>query len=417
MTGFVKKGGIWVPITQPKVKVGGVWTDASRGLVKKGGTWEEWFSAAPAAAPLQVVDLQIVDYRRNGTAVEVDLAWTHAAGTTQYDLYVFRNTSLIWLGAPVNGDGTGGERDFVPTETLTNIANVGGTFTYTNSNVGTNVLLVFRLLPKNAIGSASFPSNAPWITARTDPSDIPLPTPLPTGPITWSGNSGLSTPVVNWTAPTINVGEWQGTYAGLLLPRNSVQSPRWLGSYVAAPGLSGSGSSITYPYGVVVGAPIVRGVTAGGAVSGCVYMDARTGNGFTRVPYTRYNTTQLVVAGTDTYEGGSFPDIGYKFYNQDTNPVIIGSCNPTTMPDGTTIATIRGGQVSCAYRVQYSRTVDAASIYCMGYGDLNEYARYLHGPWASASDIGDSRYLWTWSNNTDPIWGFQNGLTYNMYIN
>lgn len=419
MTGFVKKSGSWNQITQPKVKTGGSWKDASKAWVKKGGSWLEWFSAAPATAPTQIADLRITAVRRlTATSIEIDLAWTNQPGVIDYTLDVWNspNTPVaFWKGTPANGDGSGGTISYQPQQTLT----ITGAGTYTWAGVigsGTQPIVGFRLTPRNALGTAPFPSNFPWVCVRTNVADIPLPTPLLVGSMSYAGSATLCTANMTWTAPSAN-GAWANSVGLVTQYGANFYLGSFAGSNVAAPGVSTPVLNISFPYGVLTAA-VYRVDASSQALAGAVHIVPSVGT--VRVPFVRSGypaTPYVVTAGTDIYEGGAFPDIGYKFYNQDTNPAIIGSMNPVAVPDGTAVSVIRGGQASCSTRIQYNRTVDGGSIYCMGYGDENELARYVNGTWGTFQDLGSSVAMWTWSNPAKGgVWGLQNGLTYNFYL-
>jgi hypothetical protein len=422
MTGFVKQGGIWNQIIQPKLKTGGVWNDAQKAWVKQGGVWNEWFSAAPAAPPAQVTDLQIVAYRRpTGTTVEVDLTWTPPVGAEDYILDVWNSAAqypnYVWKGTPVNGDGTGGSQSYVPQQTLTITG--AGTYTWT-ATVGSGSVpyIAFRITPRNATGSATFPSNCPWITGKNVPTEVPVPTPLLTSPVTWTGNATLANANFTWSPPTTNLGSWFNS-APIMTQYGANFFVGAFGGFVpSAPSMPTTVQNVSFPYGVLTAAIILQD-SSSQPLCGNIHMVPNVGT--TRVPFTRAGydpTPYTLVAATNTYEGGAFPDTGYGEANQGTSPVQIGSLTPTATPDGTLVYVMRSGATTCTLGLRYSRTVDASSFYCVGYGDANELARYVYPAQGSfVADDGNGVCRWTWAlPSRGGVWALVAGQTYTFYF-
>jgi hypothetical protein len=442
MPGNVKQGGIWRPIKKPYIKQGGLWVPVKEGLAKKGGVWEKWFTSAPAAAPAQITDLQVVSYAYAAT-LTIGLKWTPPAGVVDYVLDVFRvsgsNTPILcWKGAPINGDGTGGERDYVPFQTLTITPSPDGEYTYTTPYVGSTYVYLFRLTPRNAIGSAAWPSNAPWIMSWNNNTAVPLPTPLQASDIVMTPSGVSASCTVSCTVPTTNATAWARTQAAFVGPRTGNLSAGSgyntdRGSQAQTKPTVDFTISSWFPYGVMTIAFAYQGsssiynsgnismIPGYGIVRNPVFVNASNKNG--SIPFT-------VVAAANTYEGGAFPDIGFTKAGYGSNPSNIGSVTPANYQDyGVQFdhrGIVRSGGAACAWWLgNPSALIDQNGIRCMGYGDANELARYvLAGKSAFVLDSGSGTSTWQWVGTTssdaahlEPIWGLRNGQTYNFYIN
>jgi hypothetical protein len=437
--GFVKVGGVWKGITQPSLKVGGVWKDVETAYVKVAGVWKEWFNAAPAAVPDQIVDLQIVGYGVSGTTRTFDLAWTPPAGTpTEYKLEVWKsygggtnNVNLFWKGASVNNDGTGGERDYVPSDTVT-IAAPASTYTYTQTSysAGQTGRILFRITAKNATGYAVWASNAPWIRIRNATTDVPLPTPLLTAAMSFSGSATATAATLAWTAATTNVAAWTQSRIAVVGARHQ---PGTTGSgYVsyrsfASPTITGATNNFALPYGVVAASVAFYNTGPGDFMCGNIHMVPAVG--IKRVPYNSASPLPgsspiTLVADINTYDAGAFKDVGFVASGYASNPVTIGSFTPQTFTvtggifgfrlvgrTGNASASVWGAQTG-------SFTLDANTFKCIGYGDENELARYMSGTNVTFVPVdGGGTAQWNWTGGDFPVLGIQDGVTYSVYVN
>lgn len=412
MTGYVKQGGIWVPVLQPKVKTGGAWTDAQKAYVKQGGAWQEWFSAAPlVTTPKAVKNFRIgptapssgqitVSWDANDPSENVTEYWLYFANDypNSYGYVNPSGSAATWAGAWVSAcpptalGGYGRYQINVGTATQ-------HTLPYSGYTGGLSLWNTLRIIAKNEFGwgdqrsnvvfwrntdesGATYsivPSIPPVLTAFDDPdandAGASFTVDFGTGLI---NQSLLNTVTIQWINAGVrdftNAYQWKSSLARNLTGLQNVL----VGSKVSSLG------AVCAPAVAISGA-----ASTGYATVGMVYCGVEDGfYGSPKIPNWRrllpdsgtvYNHT--LYAESNNYEGGQFDDLGYTRAGYGGSPITIGTMTPDRMQNPAFLnyninLFARTGSNNFNLAVSGAANLSGGP-YMIGYGDeVNEYARY-----------------------------------------